>query len=186
MDIQDKRSTNIVTHETTVMRGLEGVVAAETDISFVDGENSDLYYKGYNIHDIAEHTTFFTEIIYLLLYSALPAAGELKRFRRRIVSEMRVPTQIIKTMEIMAPSSHPMDVLRTAVSARFVPNEIVRIDQVPRTLSGKKLEVPVKKLLLGGDPARVVNRDSMANPDSFDFFIDYAASRARAPESTSQ
>ena len=68
--------------------------------------------------------------------------------------------------------------IRTQVSARFVPNQIVEIAQVPRTLSGKKLEVPVKKLLLGGDPATVVNRDSMANPDSFDFFIAYAKARA--------
>ncbi|MFT5613455.1 MAG: acetoacetyl-CoA synthetase [Granulosicoccus sp.] len=67
--------------------------------------------------------------------------------------------------------------IRTSVSARFVPNEIVQIEEVPRTLSGKKLEVPVKKLLLGGDPAKVVNRDSMANPDSFDPFIAYAAAR---------
>ena len=67
--------------------------------------------------------------------------------------------------------------IRAQVSARFIPNEIVEIAQVPRTLSGKKLEVPVKKLLLGGDPARVVNRDSMGNPDSFDFFVDYAARR---------
>ena len=71
-------------------------------------------------------------------------------------------------------------VIRTQVSARFVPNEIVEITEVPRTLSGKKLEVPVKKLLLGGDPALVVNRDSMANPDSFDFFIAYADARANA------
>jgi acetoacetyl-CoA synthetase len=62
-----------------------------------------------------------------------------------------------------------------AVSARFRPSEIVQIAEVPRTISGKKLEVPVKKLLLGGDPARVVNRDAMANPASFDFFLDYAA-----------
>jgi acetoacetyl-CoA synthetase len=68
--------------------------------------------------------------------------------------------------------------IRTGVSARFVPNEIVEVADIPRTLSGKKLEVPVKKLLLGGDPARVVNRDSMANPASFDFFIDYAKARA--------
>ena len=68
--------------------------------------------------------------------------------------------------------------IRTGVSARFVPNEIVEVADIPRTLSGKKLEVPVKKLLLGGDPARVVNRDSMANPNSFDFFIDYAKARA--------
>ncbi|MEE4346733.1 MAG: acetoacetate--CoA ligase, partial [Paracoccaceae bacterium] len=70
------------------------------------------------------------------------------------------------------------DAIRASVSARFVPDEIVQVAEVPRTLSGKKLEVPVKKLLLGGDPDTVVNRDSMANPDSFDAFIAYAAARA--------
>ena len=69
--------------------------------------------------------------------------------------------------------------IRAQVSARFTPNEIVEIKEVPRTLSGKKLEVPVKKLLLGGDPQSVVNRDSMANPDSFDTFIAYANARAK-------
>ncbi|SEF49086.1 acetoacetate--CoA ligase [Jhaorihella thermophila] len=67
--------------------------------------------------------------------------------------------------------------IRQTVSARFVPNEIVQVPEIPRTLSGKKLEVPVKKLLLGGDPDKVVNRDSMANPDSFDIFIAYAKAR---------
>lgn len=67
--------------------------------------------------------------------------------------------------------------IRSGVSARFVPDEIISVPEVPRTLSGKKLEVPVKKLLLGGDPAKVVNRDSMANPDSFDLFIAYAKTR---------
>jgi acetoacetyl-CoA synthetase len=67
--------------------------------------------------------------------------------------------------------------IRASVSARFLPDDIVAIPEVPRTLSGKKLEVPVKKLLLGGDPEKVVNRDSMANPDSFDVFVDYAAAR---------
>lgn len=70
--------------------------------------------------------------------------------------------------------------IRSQVSARFIPNEIIEVSEIPRTLSGKKLEVPVKKLLLGGDPAKVVNRDSMANPDSFDFFIAYAEARAKS------
>ncbi|MDF1728085.1 MAG: acetoacetate--CoA ligase [Sulfitobacter sp.] len=69
------------------------------------------------------------------------------------------------------------EAIRAQVSARFIPNEIIEIAEVPRTLSGKKLEVPVKKLLLGHDPASVVNRDSMANPDSFNFFIGYAGER---------
>jgi acetoacetyl-CoA synthetase len=72
--------------------------------------------------------------------------------------------------------------IRTAVSARFVPDEIVQIAEVPRTLSGKKLEVPVKKLLLGGDPGKVVNRDSMANPASFDIFVAYAKARRENEE----
>lgn len=69
------------------------------------------------------------------------------------------------------------DAIRQGVSARFLPNEIIQIKEVPRTMSGKKLEVPVKKLLLGGDPDKVVNRDSMINPDSFDRFIAYAKAR---------
>lgn len=88
---------------------------------------------------------------------------------------------------VLAPGQMLTDALRDqintaihqSVSARFVPNDIIQIDAVPRTLSGKKLEVPVKKLLLGGDPAQVVNRDSMANPESFDRFITYAAERAQ-------
>lgn len=74
------------------------------------------------------------------------------------------------------------DAIRKGVSARFIPNEIVEVADIPRTLSGKKLEVPVKKLLLGGDATKIVNRDSMANPDCFDIFITYATARERAAE----
>lgn len=102
--------------ETQVIRGLEGVVAAETDISYVDGVNGDLYYKGYNIHDLADTCTF-TEVAYLLLNGNLPTEEQLDAFRIQTVSEMRLPSQVIKMMEIMPPSSHPMDVLRTVVSA---------------------------------------------------------------------
>lgn len=99
-----------------VIRGLEGVVAAETDISYVDGVNGDLYYKGYNIHDLAD-TCNFMEVAYLLLNGSLPTEEQLQQFRLQTVSEMRLPTQITKMMESLPPSSHPMDVLRTVVSA---------------------------------------------------------------------
>ena len=55
----------------------------------------------------------------------------------------------------------------------FVPDRIVKIDEVPRTLYGKKLEVHIKKLL-GSDPDGVVNRESMANPASYESFITYS------------
>ena len=109
--------TKINNNDTKVYRGLDGVVAAETDISFVDGVNAQLYYKGYNIHDIADHTTSYAEIAFLLLYGELPTQSELRTFRRRIISEMRVPTQVVRMMELLPQSTHPMHVLRTAVSA---------------------------------------------------------------------
>lgn len=67
--------------------------------------------------------------------------------------------------------------IRVGLSARHVPNEIFQIAQVPRTLSGKKLEVPIKKLLLGQSAERAVSRDSMVNPDSLDWFIQLATQR---------
>jgi len=70
--------------------------------------------------------------------------------------------------------------IRTALSARHVPNEILQVAAVPRTLSGKKMELPVKKLLMGAPPAQVLNRDAMANADSIDWFVAYAQSRQRA------
>ena len=66
--------------------------------------------------------------------------------------------------------------IKSGVSVRFVPNKIVRVDQIPRTLSGKKLEIPVKKLFLGGYADKVVNKDSMANPESFNLFVELANS----------
>ena len=67
--------------------------------------------------------------------------------------------------------------IRKALSARHVPNDIFAIASVPRTLSGKKLELPVKKLLMGQPLAKVVNADAMANPESMDWFVALAASR---------
>jgi acetoacetyl-CoA synthetase len=67
-----------------------------------------------------------------------------------------------------------LQAIRTRLSARHVPDEVFAIPQVPRTLSGKKLEVPVRKILLGRSPEAAVNRSSMANPDAIDWFVAFA------------
>jgi acetoacetyl-CoA synthetase len=64
--------------------------------------------------------------------------------------------------------------IREDCSPRHVPNEIVAVAEVPRTLSGKVLELPVKKILQGTDPAKAASRDSLANPKALDFFVEYA------------
>jgi acetoacetyl-CoA synthetase len=67
--------------------------------------------------------------------------------------------------------------IRSECSPRHVPDDVIAVGEIPRTLSGKILEVPVKKLLMGGDPVTVVSRDSLANPDAFDWFARYARQR---------
>jgi acetoacetyl-CoA synthetase len=69
------------------------------------------------------------------------------------------------------------DVLKTELSPRHVPDEICAIAAVPRTLSGKKLEVPIKRILLGADPAKVSSRDTLANPQALDELVSLIASR---------
>lgn len=63
------------------------------------------------------------------------------------------------------------DAIRKQASARHVPNEIWQVDEVPRTLTGKKMEVPIRRLLLGAPMQKVAHPDAMANPRSLDFFV---------------
>jgi acetoacetyl-CoA synthetase len=70
-----------------------------------------------------------------------------------------------------------LDAIRSQLSARHVPNEVFEIAEVPRTISGKKLEVPVKKILLGQAPEKACNRSAMLNPGSIDWFVGFAARR---------
>jgi acetoacetyl-CoA synthetase len=70
--------------------------------------------------------------------------------------------------------------IKRALSARHVPNEIIAITEVPRTLSGKKMELPIKKLLLGQPVDKVANPDAMANPSSLAWFAAFAHARSRA------
>ncbi len=67
--------------------------------------------------------------------------------------------------------------IRTALSPRFVPDGIYAVAEIPRTLSGKKQELPIKKLLLGQPIDKVVNRDAMANPACLDWYVAFAARR---------
>jgi acetoacetyl-CoA synthetase len=67
--------------------------------------------------------------------------------------------------------------IRDALSPRFVPDQIFVVPEIPRTLSGKKQELPIKKLLLGQPLEKVVNRDAMANPASLDWFVQLARER---------
>jgi citrate synthase len=101
--------------EKTFVRGLEGVVAAETNISWVDGIHGKLYYWGYDIHDIAEKVSF-EEVIFLLWNGRFPNRSECERLRLELATEMRLPSQVVELLKLMPPNAHPMQVLQTTVS----------------------------------------------------------------------
>jgi acetoacetyl-CoA synthetase len=70
-----------------------------------------------------------------------------------------------------------LQAIRTGLSARHVPDDVFVIPEVPRTISGKKMEVPVKKILLGQPVEKSASRDSMANPAALDWFVAFAGRR---------
>ena len=76
------------------------------------------------------------------------------------------------------------EAIRTSLSPRFLPDEVLQVAEIPRTLSGKKQELPVRKLLLGQPVEKVVNREAMANPASLDWYVEFAAARAAAAAAT--
>ena len=69
--------------------------------------------------------------------------------------------------------------IRTALSPLFVPDDIFQVTEIPRTLTGKKQELPIKKLLLGQPIEKVVNKDAMANAGCLDWYVAFAAERVQ-------
>ncbi len=99
---------------TTTGAGLEGVVAGESEICYIDGNAGILSYRGYNIHTLAQEATF-EEVIWLLWKGALPKADELAGLKAALFANSAIPAEV--EAFLAANASHaPMDVLRTAVS----------------------------------------------------------------------
>jgi citrate synthase len=97
-------------------RGLEGVVAAETRLSKVLGEEGRLIYGGYEIEDLAEHVSF-EEVCHLLWYGALPTQEQLDTLTARLRGGMKIDARVLDLLRLVPPDVHPMSTLRTAVSA---------------------------------------------------------------------
>ena len=98
-----------------IMKGLKDVYFDTTKSSFIDGQEGKLLYRGYNIHDLAENSTF-EEVVYLLLYESLPNKQQLEQFDAVLRANRRIPDEVIQVLDLVK-SSHPMDALRTGISA---------------------------------------------------------------------
>ena len=111
---------------STLVRGLEGVIAANSGICYIDGDKGILAYRGIDIHELADNSTF-EEVCYLLWMGKLPTRGELQELESQLSRERKLDAGILSLLRQAPKPALPMDVLRTAVSALslFDPDEKV-------------------------------------------------------------
>lgn len=98
-----------------VPKGLYGVVVDQSAIAKSDASGT-LIYSGYSIEDLADNASF-TETAYLILNGRLPKRAELEEFEKQLKSNAKPPSQVYRIAELLPPTTHPMDALRTCVSA---------------------------------------------------------------------
>src|SRR6185503_4006462 len=113
---QTERNRKMPGEANVAKAGLEGIVAAESRLSDVNGEEGKLIYAGYDIHDLAEHATY-EEVVYLLWNGKLPTRAALAELKEQLNAEAGLPSPIQTLISSLPKNANPMDVLRTIVSA---------------------------------------------------------------------
>src|SRR5216117_3622082 len=114
-DIQTTRGTAMDKEGSQLIRGLEGVVAAETQLCDLDGANGRLAYRGYDIADLARQATF-EEVTYLLLYGELPKAAQLDALVVGLTAAREIPREILQAYRAIPKATDPMRVLQATVA----------------------------------------------------------------------
>ncbi len=117
---------------------LSGVAAGNTELCSVGKTGNDLHYRGYDIIDLAQKCEF-EEVAYLLVHGKLPNVQELAAYKKKLHSLRGLPDSLKKVLEALPPTAHPMDVLRTAVSALGAqsPESLVHTDEEAREIADK-------------------------------------------------
>lgn len=123
---------------TTTGAGLEGVIAGESEICFIDGYEGVLSYRGYNIHTLADNATF-EEVIYLLWNGRLPRRDELEKLKADLAANRSIPKAVTEFLAGVG-RAEPMDVLRTAVSMLGLYDPLAR-DQSPEANAQKAVKL---------------------------------------------
>ncbi len=144
--------------------GLRGVAAASSSISDVNGEKGELIYQGYNIHDLAKHSTF-EEVIFLLWNKRLPNAAELSELEQSLRAAYEVPAELIALMKQLPREGDPMDVLRTAISAlEFYDSNARDISRETSIKTAVRLTAQFPTIVAASD--RIRNGHEPVAPDS--------------------
>jgi citrate synthase len=151
------------TTTTTTGAGLEGVIAGESEICFIDGYNGILSYRGFNIHELADHATF-EEVIYLLWKGSLPNKSELEQLKKDLGAEYGLPAEVVSFLGAAPKSALPMDVLRTAVSMLSLYDPLAR-DMSPEANAKKAAKLMSQTSSIVSTYDRLRNGKEIVAPD---------------------
>ena len=139
---------------TVTPKGLEGIVAANSSICYIDGEAGILAYRGIDIHELAQNSTF-EETCYLLWFGKLPTRSELDDLNRKLAAERKMDAAIFEMMRQVPKSVIPMEVLRTAVSAlSFYDKEAEAVDHDANVRKAIRLTSQIAMIVAGYDRIR--------------------------------
>ncbi len=145
-------------------KGLEGVVAANSSICYIDGDAGVLAYRGIDIHELADHSTF-EEVCYLLWFGRLPQRAELDDLKRKLAAERKMDPAIYGMMQQIPKTVTPMEVLRTAVSAlSFYDPEAEAVDHDANVRKAIRLTSQIAMIVAGYD--RIRKGKSVTPPDA--------------------
>ncbi|MEZ0318412.1 MAG: citrate synthase/methylcitrate synthase [Pyrobaculum sp.] len=133
--------------------GLEGVVVKETQICRIDLENSKIYYRGYDLEELAEHSTF-EEVAYLLWHGKLPTRAELDRFVSTLRALRLPPRHVVELVRVAPRSAEPIDVLRTAVSAMALGEDLSDKSPEAELSRGLRVTAAMPYIVAGFDRVR--------------------------------
>lgn len=149
---------------TIAPKGLEGIVAANSSICYIDGEAGVLAYRGIDIHELAQNSTF-EETCYLLWFGKLPKRAELADLNKRLAAERKMDPAIFQLMDEVPKTALPMEVLRTAVSAlSFYDPDAEKVDHVSNVAKSIRLTSQIAMIVAGYD--RIRKGKKVVQPDS--------------------
>jgi citrate synthase len=128
---------------SVISRGLEGIVATDTRLGDVRGQEGQLIYCGYDINELAGKASF-EEVIYLLWHNKLPNGSELIEFKKLLAAERQLPDQVIEFLKTAPKTALPIDVLRTAVSMLGLHDLMLTLDESLEATRRRAISITAK------------------------------------------
>ena len=128
---------------SVISKGLEGIVATDTRLGDVRGQEGQLIYCGYDINELADKASF-EEVIYLLWHNQLPNRSELVEFKKLLAAERQLPDQVIEFLKTAPKTALPIDVLRTAVSMLGLHDLMLTLDESLEATRRRAISITAK------------------------------------------